>query len=55
MKDFIHLYKYGEEYDKIVMIFGILIGLASGVTFPLFAYFWGKEVDHINLHYATLS
>lgn len=55
MMDFLHLYKYGERSDKALMFLGIFVGLASGVTFPLFVYFWGKEMDHINVDYAILS
>lgn len=49
------LYKFGEPKDKALMVLGILLGLISGVPFPLFVYFWGKEIDNININYNDLS
>lgn len=37
-----------------MMILGILLALASGVTFPLFMYFWGGHVDHLISNYWIL-
>ncbi len=37
------------------MIIGIILAMISGVTFPLFMYFWGKEVDHVVNDYNVLS
>jgi hypothetical protein len=37
------------------MLFGVILALCSGVTFPLFMYFWGKEIDHTINDINTLS
>lgn len=44
--DFYDIYKFSGQKQKIIMIFGIILALISGVTFPLFVYVWGKEMDH---------
>lgn len=28
------------------MILGIILALISGVSYPLYLYFWGKQIDH---------
>lgn len=51
--DFFHIYSLGDCQDKTFMAFGIILALCAGVTFPLFMYFWGKEIDHtINDYWA---
>jgi hypothetical protein len=42
MSDFLRLYQYGEGREKILLVLGIFVGLASGITIPIFIYFWGK-------------
>jgi hypothetical protein len=37
------------------MIVGIILALCSGVSYPLFMYFWGKEINHTMDDYYILS
>ena len=53
--DFLLLYKLGESKEKYLMVLGILIGMISGVTFPLTVYVWGKEIDHIVENFSNLG
>ena len=39
----------------MVLIAGVLLALGSGVTFPLFMYYWGRQVDHLIKDYWILA
>ena len=40
---------------KCLIFLGVLVGLASGVTFPIYVYQWSKETDHIFNEFRTLN
>ena len=39
----------------MVLIAGIWLALGSGVTFPLFMYYWGRQVNHLINDYWVLA
>lgn len=38
-----------------MLILGIVLALASGVSFPLFMYLWGRQIDHTIHDYFILA
>jgi ABC-type multidrug transport system fused ATPase/permease subunit len=55
VKDFFEIYSFGGFQEKVLMIFGIIIALGSGVIVPLFMYYWGKQIDHTIQNYTNLG
>lgn len=53
--NFFQIYRFGGCQDKVLMFFGIVFALCAGVTFPLFMYFWGKQIDHTIFDFFFLS
>lgn len=53
-RDFFAIYKFGDCKDKSLMILATILGICSGVSYPLFIYFWGKELDHSTSDYYVL-
>lgn len=47
VKDFFRLYDFCDSGEKTLVVLGVIVGLISGTAFPVFVYFWGKEIDHI--------
>lgn len=47
VKDFFKLYDFCDSSEKTLVILGVIVGIISGVAFPVFVYFWGRELDHI--------
>lgn len=47
LADFVAIYKFEERFDSFLMLIAVILAMISGVSFPLFMYFWGKEIDHV--------
>lgn len=55
MIGFLSLYKFTNYKDKILIIVGIMLGIISGCTSPVFIILWGKEIDLFANNYHRIS